>query len=516
MMDRGPESFRETDELPLSPAAVPAAQDPSQRMRRLVKNMSIYGLGGVLGKAIQFLLLPVYTRVLAPADYGALELVYITANLLTLGYGLMIGSGYVRIYFDSREQAHRDMALGSAFWFTFLCVVIGGPLAFTFAPQISGAVFDFSEGAHFLRLIIISAGIQVHSRILYSNLMVRERARQYVTVTLSSLVITLSVTIFLVVKMNMGVEGVLIAQIIAYSLELLILCLMIVRRSIFHYAASAVREMLYFSVPLIPLQLAAFVLSMSDRFFLQKYQSLSEVGLYALGAKFAGIIPLLTVEPLKAFAPHLFNLIDTPEKCKATLADFTRYFLAGSLFLALAIALFSREVLMVMSNKAYQDSYQVIYILSISYVFFGMYTISCYPINIVKKNWIIAVSWAIVASCNVALNILLVPRYGMIGAACASMCSYLLVVVGNMLIVKRVYPVNYRYRSYLGLFATATLIYGVSSVIGFGVAVSAAAKLGLLALFPLLMVYTGYITRDEITRGRELFVQTIKRFRSTD
>ena len=82
-------------------------------MKKLFKNISIYSLGGILNKSIQFLLLPLYTRVLVPADYGKLELVYLVGAILAIVNGLMVQNAYARFYFDKSEVNYKEKLYSS-------------------------------------------------------------------------------------------------------------------------------------------------------------------------------------------------------------------------------------------------------------------------------------------------------------------------------------------------------------------------------------------------------------------
>ncbi len=480
-------------------------------MKRLLKNMSIYGMGSIAARAIQVILLPVYTRFLSPANYGSLELVYMVAGVLAIMYGLMIGSGYLRTYYDSTDQTHRDRVLGSAFWFTFFCAILAGGAALLFSRDLADAVFEFEGGGAFISLIAVATAIKAHNYIFYNLLIVREKASTYVAVNIITIVVTIGITVYFVVFLHQAVRGILLAQVIAYGLEFALLAFLLLRRNILIYSTAAVKEMLALSIPLIPLQLASFILTMADRFFLQEYRTLEEVGLYSLAYKFASIMPFLVIEPFKAFGPHLFSLIDQPEKCKRTLADFTRYYMAGSVLFALVIAMFSREVIMLMSTAEYYDAHRVVFLLCLSYVFYGLTSLTGYAINIVKKNWIIGLSWLIGAALNVGLNFILIPAYGMVGAAVATIASYLVVALGRLIIIRRVYPVPFAYGAFIGVVIAGTIVYTASTCLHFTPAVSVIGKTILLALFAVGIVY-GYLTASERAEGLHLLRSLRHRF----
>jgi len=418
-------------------------------MKKLFKHMSIYGLGGIMTKAINFFLLPIYTRILVPADYGTLELVYMVGSIIAILYGFMISSGYVREYYVNKDEEHRQILLSSTFWFAFVSTMIALLLTFFFASELSQLLFKFQHGDLFLKLIAISMAIHAHSMIFYNLLMVQEKSKKYISIQIFTLLSTIGLTIYFIVFLGWSVKGVLIAQVIGRSIEFLILSTLLIRVSIKQISLSAIKEMLKYSVPLIPLQLAAFVLNLSDRFFLQNYQNLNEVGLYSMGYRFASLVPLLAIVPLRAYGPYIFSLTDDTKKCKKTIADFTRYYVAYVLTITLVISMFSREVIMIMIDKNYYSGWTVVYLLCLSYAFYGISNVLSVGIDITKKTWLKAFSWIMAALVNIGLNFLLVPSYGMIGASVATSISFLLVIVLYLIALKYIYPIELQYAKFI-------------------------------------------------------------------
>lgn len=474
-------------------------------MIRLLKNMGVYGLGGILNRTVQFLLLPVYTRVMSPAEYGSLELVYLTANVAALAYGLMISSGYVRLYFDKKDETFREQLLGSAFWFTTLMSVLVGGSAILMSKPLADTLFTFSGGATYIVFIAISDALAAHNRVMYNVLMVQQRATRYVLTNLSTVLLSLSLTVLFVVGMDWSVTGVLAAQLIAYTVEFILLAVAVLRRRTMQMSWHRVREMLSFSLPLIPLQLAAFVLSLADRFFLQHARSVSDVGLYALGAKFASIIPLLTVEPFKAFGPYIFDLIDQPERCKQVLANMTRYYMAGGMVLVLTMVLFAREAVMLVSDQSFHQAAAVVFPLALAQLLFGLFNVTAYGINIVKQNWLITGTWLVAAALNLGLNSILTPRYGMGGAALATVTSYGLACALNMVAVQRVYPLPLAWGPMLALVVMAGGAYAASWLQPENLLTAVGYKVALIGLFITGIVVTGYIKRGELAKLRDWY-----------
>ena len=117
--------------------------------------MLTYGVGGVLTKSINILLVPIFTRVLIPADYGSLDLIYIAGSLFAILYGFMIGSGYVREFFSHKSAEERQRLFGSAYWFTLGNVIIFLILIYLFSDQIASVAFDFSSGSQYLLMRVM-------------------------------------------------------------------------------------------------------------------------------------------------------------------------------------------------------------------------------------------------------------------------------------------------------------------------------------------------------------------------
>ncbi len=479
-------------------------------MKKAIAAMSVYGLGGILARLVQFVLLPLYTRFLFPADYGSLEVVAVIGNILAILYGLLIGSGFVRYYFERDDGGYRQELFGSALWFTFAFSLVFVTGSFLFTRELTGGFLSFPDGDLYFRLITLSTFVTVHNQIFYNLLMVREQARLYVVLNLTTLVLSLGCTVLFVAFLGWGVTGILSAQLFAFCVEAVLLVAATGVQGVFAVSRTRIAEMLRYSLPLIPLQVSAFVLEMADRYFIQEYRGLDDVGLYALGYRFAAIVPLLAVQPLKGFTPYIFSLVNSPEKCKQTLADFFRYYFAGILFLAFGIASFSREVIRIVADPSYHESWRVVFVLCISYVFYGGVVLASYAIEIVKKNWLSGIFWVVAAALNLGLNIMLIPRWGVSGAAAATALSYLAILICYFIVISKVYTVPFQYAKFLLLFAGTVFFYSLSTMFPADMLVSVPSKIALSMVFLAVLLMSGYFTSDEVARLKTFCAGTMR------
>ncbi len=479
-------------------------------MKKLLKNISTYSFGNLLNKGVMFLLLPLYTRVLQPADYGKLELVYLVGSILAILYGLSVENGYVRIFYLNKEESFRKTLYSTGQFFNLFCALVFAAFMLGNANWVAQNIFDFPEGVFFLKLIVIVTIIEVMTHIPYNNLRVQEKALNFVAINFFNLVVVTSLTVYFVAFANMGVAGVLYAKIIGQSITLIILYYNTRNEYKIGFSYEQLKMMLGFSVFLIPGTLSGLILNMSNRYFLQEYQSLEDVGLYSLGAKLAGIIPFLFTEPVKkAFGPYLFALTDNPPECKKTLADFSRIFLAGLSFVALSVSLFSRELIILMSDASYMGSHNIVFVLSVSFLFLGLAGIVVLGIHITRKTWIVTIIWPISAVINILFNIWLIPIYGRMGAAYATMFSVIVINLSYLFALHRVYPVKFEYINFLKVLILLVVFNYVGSLIQLNIISSILIKILLLIIFLVAVYFSGIFKKAEIQKGRNWIFRTV-------
>jgi len=108
----------------------------------LLKHSSIYGLGSIIGQAIGFLLLPLYTRYLTPADYGVMALIDVARWMVGLIISLGIINALSRFYYEYEEQQKRNLVISSAYWIAFAVLIIFSPVLHHASPYLSTLIFQ--------------------------------------------------------------------------------------------------------------------------------------------------------------------------------------------------------------------------------------------------------------------------------------------------------------------------------------------------------------------------------------
>src|SRR5919201_2462302 len=239
-----------------------------EQLKRLAKHSAIYGLGGVVSRILAILLLPLYTRYLTPADYGAIEtLVALSAVLVTI-LRAGISSAFFRFYFDSKEEAHRIRVVRTSFWFTMTSATAGLVAGLIGSAPISQVLFSTGDRAGLVRAAFVGLWAQMNYEQLTSLFRVEERSVQFVAATLVNILITVGATLVLVVGAPLGATGVLVGN---FTGTLCVYTALLAYRRYqlgLEFERSLFREMNRFGLPLVPSALALWAINLIDRVFI--------------------------------------------------------------------------------------------------------------------------------------------------------------------------------------------------------------------------------------------------------
>lgn len=481
-------------------------------MLRILKNISVYSLGSILATGVSFFLLPLYTRILQPADYGQLELVYLVASILVILFGLKIELGYGRIYFLKNDADYRKTLFATGQAFNLFCSILFIVILFLNIDWFAAHILKFEGGSYFLKLISLATVFEVLLYIPLNNLRVRYMAKQYITSSLLKLILTISFTIYFIAFLDLGVAGVLYGKILGTFITLMYAYYLTWNEFVFKFSLKQLWPMLGFSIFLIPANLSSLILNMSNRYFLQEYQNLNDVGLYSLGAKIASVIPLLFTGPVKqAFSPYVMELADQPEKCKNLLSDFIRYFFAGLSVFVLAISIFANDLISIMADKSFEGSGNIVFILAFSNLILGVAALVVLAIHITRKTWIVTIIWVVSSIFNIFLNIWLIPLYSRTGAAYATLFSILFICVMYIFAAQRVFPLKIPYLAMIKVLVVLILFNYIGSLITLSILLNVFLKLFLVCCYSIiLMFFLGVFSKIELHRFKSFLFKKLQ------
>ncbi len=432
------------------------------QIKQLGKDSLIYGLGDGLKRTIGFLLLPIYTRFLTPADYGQLELLMVMSTMMLIITSQGLSTAFFRFYGFSDSNNRRSELINTSFYYLLFSALISCVLFIVFAKQFALLLSEESTAfALFVKIIALTAFFQITSIVPFQIYRVKLQTIKFVLVSIIGFLIQVILNIFFVASLKMGVKGVLVGNAISAAF-VFVINLFLTRNSLtFKFSMQVLKDMLKFGAPLIFVGIFNWFLQVSDRILLQKLATTDQVGLYSLGFRFASILTIVAIAPFSmAWGAYCFQ-IATTEKAKETFKTIATYWYFALSFLGLGVLLFSPPLIKLMAAKPFWSACRVVLPLVFMTVVSGMYTIFDLGINIAKKTHYMTFIVGFGAAINIVLNILLIPKYGMMGAAFASFFSFLVIMLITYYVSQKLYFIPFeklRFYKIGGVFIAISLV----------------------------------------------------------
>lgn len=475
-----------------------------REIQQVGKHSLIYGAGQVLQRLVGFLLIPLYTTYFSTNEYGILEILITTGNLLITILGMGMISAMFRSYYRDPDKARQQSVAKTALSVYFLVSTAVCALLFLAIRPLSGLLLDDVSYWPLLGLTLGFVILSNFNSVPFSILRAQGKSLQYVGYSLAQFTVNVVTAVTLVVVFRHGVRGSLEGIVFGHVAVLALFVPFIIRTMKSKFSWTELKEMLSFGLPLVPAMIASIVLTASDRYFLRAFSTFDELGVYGLGYKFGFMIQILIVTPFTlSYGPMMWSMASRPD-AKAFYARVLTYFTMVSLYLALALSMLSPEIIRIMARKqAFWRASNFVPLVALSYVFYGMYTQFAIGLSLRDKTRYFPLVVGFAAVANIVLNFLLIPSYGGMGAAVSTVVSYLVLTVVVYLVSQRLYPIHYEWRRLIKVAGISGFVYAASWFLpSVATGITLGAKLILLLIFPLLLYILGVFNPSELERAR--------------
>jgi O-antigen/teichoic acid export membrane protein len=475
-----------------------------------VKHAAVYGLAGLLVQAGGFVLLPLYTRYLTPADYGVLEVLSRMAE--TLGTCLMFGGlrqALLTFYQQSAHEAERRQIVATMLSLLGTTILLGGGLVLVGAGPLSGLLNRFTHtgdapiSTGLLRLAILAILLEPFSQAPLTLLQARIESVRFVAITVSQFVLRIALCVLFVKYLHGGVAGALASSVIIGAIFGLVLCMREMVRSPSRPNLQKLRGLLGFALPLVPGGLCFFILHHGDRFFLLRYSTMQDVGTYSLGYKLALAAVMFSLSPLyMVWSSQMYKAAQRDDAAVVFGTVITRI-LAAYLLVALALALFQDEVVRLLGGAAYAEASAVVAPVLLAYYFQSAASLMDAGLYVQHRTGIkLAVTLATTV-VMVLMYALLIPPYRSMGAAIATLIGFAFLAVCTWAVLQRVFPIRYEWSRLASLLFLAIGLWLISRCLPVAWWVWP-VKFGLWLLAPVLVWWTGLMSHREKEHVRAL------------
>ena len=420
-----------------------------EKILRLGKEAAIYGLSSVLGRFLNFLLVPLYTNYLLKAEYGVIATLYSYIGFAFIVYGFGLEAAYMR-FVASMELGDKKLNFSTPFLSHVATSLVFSMALFVLADPLASIIGLESNQSVLLRY---AAGILLFDTLAiipFASLRMSNRALTFATVRIFHIVLTVVLNLILLLGLRMKAEGVLLANLGASAVAFLVLLRTIVPEFTLRFSIPLYKELLRFGIPYIPAGLAGIALQVIDRPILKALTDDATVGVYQANYRL-GIFMMLVVGMFDyAWRPFFLSHAKDADAKKLFAKVFT-YFCTLALGLFLAVSFFVDDLVRIQVfgryfiHPDYWVGLSVVPWVLLAYVFNGAYLNFVVGVYLEKKTTFVPYVTGAGALVNVAVNLLLIPSLGMMGAAYATLASYMVIAVGIYFASQRYYPIAYEW-----------------------------------------------------------------------
>lgn len=401
-----------------------------------------------------FILLPIYLQLMSREEYGLVALVTSIVGVLTILCRVGLDGALMRLHFDvaAPRQAplYRTLML--------LTTAISGGVLLILALGV-GPFFDriffgvpfFPYGA--LALGITFVGITDYvPAILYRA---SQQPGRFFAFSFGSFVVASLLSLGLVLA-GLNAIGVLLGQLIGGAIVMGVVIIVTFRPGGDRWDGSVVRPALRFGAPLVPHQISTWTLRLSDRWLLglllavPTAQRLAAIGAYSVGYQVGSLVAIMGQSFNAAWTPYFYRIADEAEG-PTIYRHILTLTVSGFAWIALGLAVTSGEVIDIIARPGYEVAAQVIPVVAFASVAQALYIMLVGPIFLRRQTAVLPILTVASAATNVLMNVLLIPRIGVMGAAWATLAAYLLFAVLTFILAQRIYPVRVDVRRLLAI-----------------------------------------------------------------
>lgn len=476
-------------------AVKPGPESSGGQPPSFLRHALVYGCGTLLLQAATIVLLPLYTNYLTPAEFGLLDILYRIGDILNIC--LMssgIGLAAMTFYRQAKKEQEREQIAATISLFLLILLIVGAALTVGFASPLS-ALLGIDDPT-LLVFGVFAALLQTTTMIPLTLMQARIESFRFVCASFAIFLTRVTLTIAAVAWFGWGLWGVLGALGVTSLVFGLGLTLRELAKGSFRPDMSKLRETARFALPFVPGGLCFFVLHNGDRFFLVRFAGAEELGLYALGYKLAMAVGMLGFAPLmKVWSARMYDAFELPNASLIVGQAVTRM-LAAYLFVGTGLCILKDEVIAILGSPEYAGAGAVIGLIVLACYFMTASTLMDAVFYVRRrtalKPWIAAVSALVI----LALYAWLIPKWGAIGAAYATLGGFFFHAIATFLVSQRVFRVAYEFPRLAGMLVTSAALVFLSGRLGVGVS-AIPAKMALCAAWPVLLWATGMITDDE-------------------
>lgn len=431
------------------------------KIKQLTKDAVIYGISTILGRFLNFLLVPFYTNIFLPAEYGIVSNIYAIVALLNIIFIYGMDAAFLK--FATSEELSRKKVFSTIFNLILITSIFFSILLVLFNDSIN-IFLGIPEKYNYIMFIMLGVIILDTLTIFpFTNLRITNQAIKFSVIRVINILINVALNLILILIFHWGIEAVFISNLCASIFNFIILFPLIKENYEFNIVQTLLKRILKFGLPYLPGALAAILMQVIDRPIVEKLTDMHTLGIYQANYRL-GIFMMLFVSMFQYAWQPFFLQNAKEENAKEIFSKVFTYFTLVGSFVLVILSLFIEDLMKIQISgvsfigEAYWSGLNIVPIILLAYLFDGFYVNFTAGLYIKEKSISVPIIMGIGAIANILFNFLLIPILNITGAALATLISYFIIAVGFYIVSQRIYKINYEKNKLIKIFISVFII----------------------------------------------------------
>lgn len=468
--------------------------------KKFTKDVGLAGIANIVGTLKGLILLPILTKTLGAESYGIWALILATVSLLMPLALLQLGVAMVRFLAAEKDEKKIGKGFCSIFAVASLTAFALSLLIFLLAEPLAVAVFGGADATDFVRISAFLVFLTALDQIIIEYFVAFRQIERYAVFMILQTVGEIALIGYLVLS-GYGLFGAIISLLVVKAIAFVAGFLLIGREiRITKPSLSVIKPYLAFSLPLLPYSLCQWVVNLGDRYVIGYFIGIKAVGIYSASYALGSLIAFSFAPLSPVLFPAITNLYenDKIEEVKTHLKYSLKFFLMFAVPSLFGLSILSKSVLRTLTTSEFIAGYVIVPIVGLGMIFFICSSICTQVLMVFKETKKVALINGFSASINMILNIILVPLIGILGAAIATLITFMvhLFVMSNLSFKKLSFDVDLKFIM-KGIVSSGVMGLIILKLNPIGVAdILISIAVGAIVYFGVLVILKGF-TREE-------------------
>lgn len=480
-----------------------------KRLKKIAYLSGIYSIGNFLEKGIAFCFIPIYTTYLGTADYGIIGLMWVTIGLVNGLFYPAVYQGFIRYFHSTEMKGKQGLLLFNCLLLIVIQALFFSVIFFGLSKIIAENVLENKDLILIVQVYAFILFFMPLTEFLFVFLKQREKAKQVVLISLTHSILYAGFVLSGLIVFDLGVMAMIYGLLLGYVFKACCVLPVFWNESTHKISFKVLFHPLQYGYQRIFAGWSGLLIHSGDRYIILIFSTVSSVGLYNFGYQFASILNLIFVAPLlTALQPMIFKQEDNPDGQKRFIKNASTHFYLAGMFICLLLSLYCKEIIEMLATKTeFWGSWVVVPIMGYSIILNGMGVFFDWGLVMTKNGFRISINVILGAIINIGLNFLLIPPWGILGAAYATLLSICIMNVIRIYYSAKFYELHFEIGrlthisiACVGLFVLSLFIPSTDSL-----AMDLIVKFLLLLSFPLVIFLTGFFKPREKEQMEKLW-----------